>query len=65
MYAIRSYYADELASMINRMGGKAFFVYETDLAISEAKNIASKNDLLLICGSLYLASSARKIYLNN
>ncbi len=57
--------ADELASMINRMGGKAFFVYETDLAISEAKNIASKNDLLLICGSLYLASSARKIYLNN
>jgi len=55
--------ADELVKIISSMGKNAFAVYDIKLAITEAKNLIEKDGLLLMCGSLYLASIARKIYL--
>lgn len=55
--------ADELVDIIKVYNKSAFSVYDVRLAITEAKNYIKGNDMLLICGSLYLASVARKIIL--
>lgn len=55
--------AEELVRIIKSLGKKAFSVYDVRLAITEAKEFIKDGDLLLICGSLYLASTARKIYI--
>ena len=55
--------ANELADIITSLGSNAFAVYDMELAIKEAKKLISEKDLLVIFGSLYLSSQARKIYM--
>jgi len=55
--------AGELVKILNSLGKNAFAIYDINLALIEAKNLISEDGLLLICGSLYLSSLARKIYL--
>ncbi len=62
-FAANAVPAGELADIIKSLGKNAFEVYDIDYAISEAKEIINDAGLLVICGSLYLASTARKIYL--
>jgi folylpolyglutamate synthase/dihydropteroate synthase len=55
--------ADELVDIIKAYNKSAFSVYDVRLAITEAKDYVKGNGMLLICGSLFLASVARKIIL--
>ncbi len=52
--------AEELVKIIKSNGKNAFAINDVNLAILTAKDIVTRNGLLLICGSLYLASEARK-----
>lgn len=56
--------ADELALIIEKNGGQAYPIVNMKFAINEAKKMISEDSLLLICGSLYLASQVRKMFIN-
>ena len=56
--------SEELVKIIKGLGKKAFSVYDIKLAITEAKELVKEDGLVLICGSLFLASIARKLYLD-
>lgn len=54
--------AEELVRVIKSFNKNAFSVYDIDLAVKEAVSLVNDNGLLVICGSLFLASVARKIF---
>ena len=54
--------AEELIRVIKSFNKNAFSVYDIDLAVKEAVSLVNDNGLLVICGSLFLASVARKIF---
>lgn len=55
-----AYNADILAKMLRGYKKNAVSIYDLKLAVSEAREMVGDNGLLLICGSLYLASEVRK-----
>lgn len=62
-YADNAVRSDQLSSIIREIGLRAFSVYDLNLALTQAKDLINHDDMLLICGSLYLASDARKKYI--
>lgn len=61
-FSTRAVSADDLVQVIKSFKKKAFSVYDIDLAVKEAVNLINDDGMLVICGSLFLASVARKIF---
>ncbi len=61
-FAYNSFAANKINEIITKCAGQSTILYSTENAIEKTKELAKENDLILICGSLYLASYARKIY---
>ncbi len=61
-FSPRAVSADDLVKVIKSFKKNAFSVYDIDLAVKEAVNLVNDDGMLVICGSLFLASVARKIF---
>lgn len=53
--------AEHIAKLLRQYKKNAISIFDMKLAVDEAREMVGENGLLLICGSLYLASEVRKI----
>lgn len=55
--------AEELASVLRRMGGRASACTDVKTAVREARAMAGADGAVVVCGSLYLAAQLRPLLL--